>query len=105
MRVTINHNKGTEGAIEVIDRRIAEALKNLQSAPVEILNLERSWQGSTLTFSFTAKKGFLKGPVKGTVEVADTLVVVTVDAGMFQHFIPEEKAQEAIRSKMRELLA
>lgn len=91
--------------MEVIDRSIAEALKNVQSAPVEIVNLQRSWQGSTLTFSFTAKKGFLQGPIKGTVEVADSWVVISVDAGVFQHFIPEEKAQEAIRSKMRELLA
>ena len=91
--------------MEIIDRTIAEALTNLQSAPVEIVNLQRSWQDSTLTFSFTAKKAFLKGPIKGTVEVADDSVVIDADMGVFRHFIPEDKAQEAIKSKMRELLA
>ena len=104
MRVTVAHKIGAEGAIAAIDRGIEEALKNIKSAPVEIADVKRSWAGSVLTYSFTAKKGFLQGQIKGTVEVADAWVVIHADLGMFGHFIPEDKAQEAIKSKMRELL-
>jgi hypothetical protein len=105
MRVTIAHSKGTEGAIKAIDAGIEEALKNIKSTPVEILNLQRSWAGPILTFSFTAKMAFLQGPINGTVEVADTSAVISVDLGMFGHFMPEDKAQEAIKTRMRELLS
>jgi hypothetical protein len=105
MRVTIDHNKGTQGAIKAIDAGIEEALKNIKSTPVEILNLQRSWAGSVLTFSFTAKMGFLQGPIQGTVEVADTSAVITVDLGLFGHFLPEDQAQEAIKSRVRGLLS
>jgi hypothetical protein len=105
MRVTVAHKKSKEGVVEAIDRAIGEALKDIKSAPVEVTGLERSWVGYTLTFSFFARAGFMKGPVKGTVEVADTWVIITADPGAFAHFMPEDRAQEAIRMKMRELLA
>src|SRR5579862_5116213 len=105
MRITIAHKKSKDAVKESIDQGIADALKTIQSVPVEVSNIQRSWNGYVLTFSLTARAGFLKSPIAGTVEVADTWVLINVDLGMFGHFLPEEKAQEAIKSKVRGLLA
>jgi hypothetical protein len=105
MRVTIAHQKSKEGAIDAIDRAIEEALKNIKSTPVAITGLQRSWEGCVLTFAFTAKAGPMKSPITGMVEVGDAWVIITADPGAFVHFMPEDKAQEAIKTKMRELLA
>jgi hypothetical protein len=104
MRVTIAHKKSKAGVIEAIDRAILEELKNIKSTPVAIAGLQRSWEGSVLTFSFTATAGPMKSPIKGTVEVADTWVIITADPGAFVLFMPEDRAREAIKTKMRDVL-
>lgn len=104
MRVTIAHNQDKEHVVAAINRGIDDALKYVKSAPVEILDLQRSWDRYVLHFSFTAKAGFFKGPVHGTVEVADAWIVIIADLGKFAHFLREENAQAAIEAKVRQLL-
>jgi hypothetical protein len=48
--------------------------------------------------------GFLSTPVKGTVDVTDTDITIDADLGMFESFVPVEKAREVVSSRIRGLL-
>ena len=102
MRIIVPHNKPKEEVVQTIDRSIDDLLQ--QSLPVQLTVQQRSWQGSTLTFSVAAKMGFLSTPVKGTVDVSDSDITIDVDLGMFESFVPAEKAREVVSSRIRGLL-
>lgn len=102
MRITVSHNKSREEVIQTIDRSLDDLLQ--QSLPVKLTVQQRSWQGSTLNFSVTASMGFISSPVKGTVDVTDHDLTIDVDLGMFERFVPAEKARELVTTRVRGLL-
>jgi hypothetical protein len=102
MKIVVPHNKPKEEVIQKIDRSIDDLLQ--QSLPVQLTVQQRGWQGSTLKFSLDAKMGFLSTPVKGTVDVTDTDITIDADLGMFESFVPVEKAREVVSSRIRGLL-
>jgi hypothetical protein len=104
MRIIVPHKKSREDVIQTIDRSLNELLQQPGTLPVQLLEPQRSWQGSTLKFSLTAKMGFLSTPIKGTAEVTDHDVTIDVDFGIFERMIPAEKAQDLITSRIRGLL-
>ena len=103
MRVIVPHHRSRQEVIQTIDKSLDELLQ--QSLPVKLVVQQRTWQGSTLTFNVAAKMGFLSSPVKGTIEVTDIEVIIDVDLGIFQSFVPAEKAQELIGTRVRGLLS
>lgn len=102
MRIIVPHNKPREEVIQTIDRSIDDLLQ--QSLPVQVTVQQRTWQGSTLTFAVAAKMGFLSTPVKGTVDVSDSDIIIDVDLGMFESFVPADKARDLVTSRVRALL-
>jgi hypothetical protein len=66
--------------------------------------LRRSWQGSILSFSLTAKLGLLSTPIKGTVEVTDQDVTVDADLGLLNRLVPEKTARDVIGNRIKGLL-
>jgi hypothetical protein len=71
---------------------------------VRLTQQQKSWQGSTLTFSLTAKMGLLSTPIKGTVEVTDRDLTIDADLGILERMIPAKKAHEVIANQVRGLL-
>ncbi len=104
MRVTVSHTQSKEEVMRTIDRSFDEVFRNLGAIPVKLVEEKRSWEGSRLSFSMSAKMGFLSSPVKGTIDVTDRDVTVDVDLGMFERLIPAAKAQETLSGAVRGLL-
>lgn len=104
MRITVAHNKSKEEIIRAIDRSFDDLFRGIGAIPIQFIPKEKSWQGSTLTFSLGAKMGPLSAPIKGTIEVTDRDLTIDVDLGIFERLIPATKAREAISSRIRGLL-
>jgi hypothetical protein len=104
MRVTISHKKTKAQAIQAVDRAIDEVFGSAALGPVTVINQKKNWNESTMTFSLTAKMGFLTNPISGTVEVTDTDVTIDADLGMLNKLFPEEKVRATVESRVRGLL-
>lgn len=64
---------------------------------------QRSWQGSILSFSLTAKWGLLSTPIEGTATVTDQDVTVE-DLGLLNRLVPEKTAREVIGNRIKGVL-
>ena len=104
MRITIAHKKTKAQAMQAVDRAVDDIFGASAMAPVTIANPQKSWNGSTLTFSLTAKMGFLSNPISGTVEVTDTDVTVDADVGMLSKLFSAEKLRATVETRIRGLL-
>jgi hypothetical protein len=103
MRITIAHKKTVQEAIEMADRAVDEVFKGLPGRPVEIVEQQKRWLGAVMTFGLTAKLGFVKYPMRGTVEVTEQQYIVEVDLMTFGRLLPK-KAQQVIEARWRRLL-
>jgi hypothetical protein len=104
MRITIEHNRSKADVIESVDRSFNELFKGAERLPVRVVVQQKSWQGSILSFSVTAAIGLLSTPIRGTVEVTDTEVIVDADLGFLNQFVPEKTAREVIANRIKGLL-
>src|SRR5436190_23979781 len=100
MRVSISHNKPQAEVIKSVDRSIDDVFKGLAVGPIQVVNPQKSWDASTMTFSLTAKMGFMNAPIKGTVVVTDKDVTIDADLGFLENLItPKAKAELETRVK------
>jgi hypothetical protein len=104
MRIVVPHNKSRDEVIQTIDRSLNDLFQLPNTLPVRFVQQERSWRGSTLTFSLAARMGIVSTPIKGTVEVTDRNITIEVDLGMVERLIPAEKASRVIGNRVRGLL-
>jgi len=103
MRVTIAHNKTEAEVIQAVDRSIEDVFKGLAVGPIEVVNPQKSWDGSTMTFSLIGKMGFMKAPIRGTVLVSPKDVTIDADLGFLENLItPKMKAE--LENRTRALL-
>jgi hypothetical protein len=108
MRITIAHTKGRQQMIQMVDRAFDDVFRGLAQspiAPITITDQHKAWQGNVMTFSLTAKMGFIRSPVSGTVEVTDRDVTLDADVGMLSKLFPGEKIQTALETRLRKFLA
>ncbi len=104
MKVTISHNKTQAEITKAVDRSIDDVFKGLGGGPVQVLNPVKSWDGSTMNFSLTAKMGFMTAPIRGKVFVTDQDVTIDADLGFLENLItPKVRAQ--VESRVKGLLA
>ena len=103
MRITVSHNRSKEEIIRTIDRSFDDLFQGT-GLPVHLAQQQKSWRGSTLTFSLRAKMGLLSTPIKGTVEVTEQDLTIDADLGILERMIPAKKAQEVVASQLRGLL-
>ena len=89
--------------MRTVDRSFGDLFQGT-GLPVQLVDPQKSWQGSTMTFSVTAKMGFLSTLIKGTVEVTDRDITIDADLGMLERFVPAERARDMIGSRVRGLL-
>ena len=104
MRIAIGHEKSVPQAIEVADRAVDQVFKGLPMGRVEIVGQQKEWNGPVMTFGLTARLGFVKYPMRGTVEVTDKQWIVDVDLMMFGKLLPD-KTHRAIEARWRALLS
>jgi len=104
MRITISHNRTKAQVMESVDRSFDEMFQGIPGLPVRLVLEQKSWQGSILSFSLTAKLGLLSTPIKGTVEVTDQDLTVDADLGLLNRLVSEKNAQELIGSRIKGLL-
>ena len=103
MRISVSHNKPKEEIVKAVDRSFTDLFQGAD-IPLKITNPQKSWTGSTMNFSLTAKLGFLSTPIKGYVEVTDREVIIDADLGLLERMIPQEKAREILSTRVRGLL-
>jgi hypothetical protein len=87
-----------------VDRSFDDLLRSVGAVPLRFVDEKRSWQGSRLTFSMSAKMGFLSTPITGTVDVTETDLTIDVDLGLLERLIAPAKARDALTSTVRGLL-
>jgi hypothetical protein len=104
MRVILEHHRNKADVIQAVDRSFADMFKGVEGLPVKVAVKEKSWAGSIMNFALTAKMGLLSTPIKGTVEVTDTELIIDADLGMLNRFISDETAQQMLGSKIKGLL-
>jgi hypothetical protein len=105
MKITVSHNKGEKEAMRIVDQSSEELFKGIPAGPIQIVDQHKSWNGSTMSFSFTGKMGFFKAPISGTVLVTDKDVTIECELpGFLKKLIPEEKVRASIESRVRGLL-
>jgi Putative polyhydroxyalkanoic acid system protein (PHA_gran_rgn) len=103
MRITVSHNKSRDEVVQAVDRSFADLFQGV-NFPVKIADPQKSWNGSTMNFSLTAKMGLFSTPIKGTVEVTDREVIIDADLGMLERLVPADKARDLIGTRVRGLL-
>ena len=104
MRITIGHQKSVPQAIEVADRAADQVFKGFPMGCVEIVGQQKEWCGPVMTFGLTARLGFVKYPLRGTVEVTDKQWIVDIDLMMFGKLLPN-RAERLIEARWRGLLS
>jgi hypothetical protein len=104
MRITISHNRSKAEIIESIDRSFNDVFQGVAELPVRLVVQQKSWQGSTLSFSLSAKLGLLSTPIKGTVEVTDHDLTLDVDLGLLNRLVSEKAARAVIGNRIKGLL-
>ncbi len=103
MRITIAHNRSKAEMIASVDRSFDEMLQDKAGLPVRLVVKQKSWQGSILTFTLTAKMGLLSTPIKGTVEVTERDLIVDADLGILKNILPEKAVREVFANRLKEI--
>jgi hypothetical protein len=103
MRISVSHTKPKEEVIQAVDRSFT-SLFQAKGTPLELVNPAKSWNASTMTFSLTAKMGFLTTPIKGTVQVTDHDITIEADLGILERMISKDRARDLISNRIRGLL-
>lgn len=98
------HRTSKQEAIRIVDQTFDELFKGLASSLVKLSNEQRSWNGSTMNFGFTAKMGFLQNPIQGTVTVTDKDITIDADLGMLENLISQGKIKTAVQESFQKLL-
>lgn len=105
MRVTVSHNKGLEGAKQLVNQSADQVLASTATGPVTIKDVEKRWDGSTMHFSLTGKMGFFSAPLRGYIECTEKDVIIDVELpGMLTKLVPEEKIKTQLEARVRGLL-
>jgi hypothetical protein len=104
MRIAVPHNRTKQEIVQSVDRTFNEMFQGTTAIPVKLTVLHRRWEGSTLTFSLSAKMGLLSSPISGTIEVTDKDVIIDADLGLLGRFIPADTVRDAIGSRVKGLL-
>jgi hypothetical protein len=104
VRIAVTHNRPKQQVIDSVERSFNDMFQQAGALPVKLTVDQRSWQGSVMTFQITARMGIMSTPIKGTVEVTDTELIVNADLGMLGRFVDDKTAEQMLGSKLKGLL-
>jgi hypothetical protein len=105
MRVTISHNKTVQQVKDAVDRGMDQVFTGLGGSAVNLTDRHKEWHENTMRFSMTASLGFIRTPIKGSVEIGEKDVTVEVDLGLLGKLVPDETVRTGIESQVKGLLA
>jgi len=106
MRITVSHNKGLQGAMKAVNDSAEQLFMSAATGPVQVTDVQRSWEGSTMDFAFTARMGLFSAPIKGKTYVTERDVTIDVELpALLKQFIPEEKVKQQMEGRVRGLLS
>ena len=105
MRVTIAHSRPKQDVKDAVARSIDQVFTGFNLGVIEFINQRKQWSGDTMTFSLTAKLGFLQTPIRGSALVTDSEVILDVDLGLLGKLISGDTARTQIAGSVRGLLS
>ena len=106
MRIIIPNKKSVVEAKGIVERSTEDLFRSAAGGIIQVSNVEKTWSGDTMTFTFNAGVAFMSTPIQGTVAVTEK--EVTIDVALpeaFRHFIAEDKLKSGIETRVRGLLA
>ena len=53
--------------MRAVDRSFDDLFRSIGVIPLQFVDEKRTWEGSVLTFSVSAKMGIISVPIRGTV--------------------------------------
>ena len=105
MRVTVSHDKGTEEAKRIVNDAADQILRPLFSGPLQMSNVQKQWNGSTLDFSLTAGVGAIAVPIQGSIMVTDHDITIDCKLPSFlDKLLPESTVKAGVQAAIRGLL-
>jgi hypothetical protein len=105
MRIERPHQLGRAAAIQKIDSFADDLLRRPLPAGVAVSNPQKSWNGSTMTFSVKASRGFIAATINGTVEVTDSTVALDVNLPpMIRALVGEEQIRQQASRQLDSVL-
>ena len=106
MRIIIPNTKSVEESKRIVEQSTEDLFRSAAGGIVQITDIQKSWNGDTMSFSFNAGVAFFNTRIEGTAAV--TAKEVTIDVVIpeaFRRFIQEDKLKTGIESRVRGLLA
>jgi Putative polyhydroxyalkanoic acid system protein (PHA_gran_rgn) len=104
VRISVSHNKSKDEARKAVDRSFDDFFRGIAIVPLQIINEQRIWEGSTLKFSFQAKAGLLASRIEGMIEVTENDVIIDADFGILELLLGGKRAGNVLETKVRGLL-
>jgi hypothetical protein len=86
-----------------VDRSFDDLFRGIAGVPLQLINEQRTWQPGA-HFSILARMALLSAPIRGTLVVVDTEVILDIDLGRLERMLAPTEAQEALASRVRGLL-
>lgn len=106
MMVIVAHHTTAEKAIAEIDRGANSLFEGSTGATVQLTDQKKNWNGRVMSFSVTARAGFISVPLSGTVAVDDVNVTVQCELpGIVNKFVGEDKIRAGVEGKIRGILS
>ncbi len=106
MTIVVPHHSTQQATMPKLDTAADQLLASGGMKNIQIVDQQKSWDGSVMSISFTGKVGFISVPLAGTIAVDDTNVTVECELpSMVKNFLGEEKVRSVVEEKIRGLVA
>jgi hypothetical protein len=106
MIVSVGHALSVEEARNRIDRDLERILRSPLPAGLKLGEVEREWEGDTLTASTRASAGVISLNIGGALTVSPTAVALDFDIpAMALAFVNEKDIEAALRQELGTILA
>ena len=104
MHIERNHNVGKAEAMRRIDTWLEELMGREFPAGVTIQDASKSWSGSTMNFSFRAKKSFFGATISGAIQVNDESAIFDAELpGIITTFVSEDQIRDTLNKQFDDL--
>ncbi len=106
MRIEVAHQLGEAKAIERIDGFLDELARRDFPGGAKVRNPSKTWNGNSLTLSFSLVKGFFETKMSGTLLVTDRLATLETEVpGLVAAFVGEDRIRTVLENELTRVLA
>jgi hypothetical protein len=105
MRLIVPHRKSKIEVMQLVEKSADGLFAGVAGPSVQIVDQKKEWHGSTMSFAFTARMGFISLPLNGTIAVGDRDVIIDCELPpLAQQFVGEAKIGASIEKNVQQLL-